>query len=366
MTNKDKFDMQINTNQNLLRLLPEEERNRTSKDFPSHVNNLLRYLFANIGGVISSTAISPDSVSVQWKTDLPQIEPYKGLEEMLNKGQLYTAVILLELFLSDNPDNEIFLYNLGMAYSDLNELDDAIFNLEKLLKLKPDHTNGRIAYGVALMRKGENSKALDELKKSIQQDENNPWGQRNIGACYMRLGRYSDALPHLKKATKLSPKDQRAWFGLGQAYEYNNDFESADKAYHRVIDIDEFGELAEQAKQALSELAEKIFKSRTPEVERMDGVMYCLGALQTFANMSPQQVRQIGVEIAMVGMSGIKVNNPEVKYTLKSLPGTFTGLHLLCLEYVAFKQVQPDIDIGFDLSKEYATALSLNKSSKKE
>lgn len=361
MAKKNEYDMQIDINQKLLRLLPEEERNQGSKDFPSHLNNLLRHLFANVGGVISSTSIGSDSIAVQWKTDLPQIEPYKGLEEMLKNGQLEEAIFLLELFLSDDPENEIFLYNIGMAYSDLNEIDESIFKLEKLLKLSPDHTNGRIAYGVALMRKGEDSKALGELKRSIHQDEGNPWAQRNIGACYMRLGQYSDALPHLKKATELSPKDQRAWFGLGQAYEYNDDFESADSAYHQVIDIDEYGELAEQAKQALSELAEKIFKSRTPEVERMDAVMYCLGALQTFANMSPQQLRQIGVEIAMVGMNGIKVNNPEVKYKLKTLPGSFTGLHLLCLEYVAFKQVQPDIDIGFDLSKEYAMALSLFK-----
>jgi|LSQX01.2.fsa_nt_gb hypothetical protein len=111
MTNKDEFDMQIDTNEKLLRLLPEDEKNRTSKEFPYHVNNLIRHLFADIGGLISSTAINSDNVAVQWKTDLPQIEPYKGLEEMLNNGRLKEAVLLLELFLSDDPENEIFIYN---------------------------------------------------------------------------------------------------------------------------------------------------------------------------------------------------------------------------------------------------------------
>jgi hypothetical protein len=53
------------------------------------------------------------------------------------------------------------------------------------------------------------------------------------------------------------------------------------------------------------------------------------------------------------------VNNPDSRYTLKSLPGQFSGLHLLCYEYVAFKQFAPDKSIGFDLAAEYEMALSL-------
>ncbi len=48
------------------------------------------------------------------------------------------------------------------------------------------------------------------------------------------------------------------------------------------------------------------------------------------------------------------------KYQLKSLPGNFSGLHLVCLMYVAFKSIAPDTDVGFDLSKEYAAAQALH------
>ena len=47
------------------------------------------------------------------------------------------------------------------------------------------------------------------------------------------------------------------------------------------------------------------------------------------------------------------------KYRLRTLPGEFSGLHLLSIEYVAFKQVAPQMDIGFDLSDEYQSALAL-------
>jgi hypothetical protein len=109
-----------------------------------------------------------------------------------------------------------------------------------------------------------------------------------------------------------------------------------------------------------SQLAETAFHNVTPAIPRMDAVMYCLGALEKFEKMPLEQVRQIGFEIALLGTRGIDVNNPESHYTLKSLPGgTFSGLHLLSLQFVAFKQIAPDQNIGFDLSTEYQAALKL-------
>jgi hypothetical protein len=91
----------------------------------------------------------------------------------------------------------------------------------------------------------------------------------------------------------------------------------------------------------------------------MDAVMYCVGALEMFEAMSVAQVQKIGFEIAMLGTRGIDVNNPESRYSLKSLPGEFSGLHLLSIQYVAFKKIAPTQDIGFDLSVEYQAALKL-------
>jgi hypothetical protein len=56
---------------------------------------------------------------------------------------------------------------------------------------------------------------------------------------------------------------------------------------------------------------------------------------------------------------GLDINDSTQKYTLQSMPGKFSGLHLICYEYVAFQPVAPEKDIGFDLSAEYRTALSL-------
>lgn len=74
---------------------------------------------------------------------------------------------------------------------------------------------------------------------------------------------------------------------------------------------------------------------------RMDAVMYCMGAMKTFAAMPLEQVKKVACEVAMLGAKGLDVNDPDQRYELRSLPGTFSGLHVVSIMYVAFKLVDP-------------------------
>jgi hypothetical protein len=89
---------------------------------------------------------------------------------------------------------------------------------------------------------------------------------------------------------------------------------------------------------------------------RTDAFNYCLGALKRFAAMPKPEIQRITFEIAMLGASGLAVNDSAERYSLKSIPGQFSGLHLLCIEYVGFQVIDPTVDLGFDLSAEYAEA----------
>jgi len=55
----------------------------------------------------------------------------------------------------------------------------------------------------------------------------------------------------------------------------------------------------------------------------------------------------------------LDINDPSTKYTLKSLPGEFSGLHLVSIMYAAFARTSPGTDVGIDLSSEYAEALKI-------
>ena len=95
---------------------------------------------------------------------------------------------------------------------------------------------------------------------------------------------------------------------------------------------------------------------------RPDVVMYIASALDTFAKMDVAKRRQITLEIALKGQTGLDINGAEAKYTLKSLPGQFSGMHLISIMYVGMKELDPDMDSGVDLSAEYdAAKLMQNK-----
>jgi hypothetical protein len=117
------------------------------------------------------------------------------------------------------------------------------------------------------------------------------------------------------------------------------------------------------ARRALSRIAESSFKEAGVGGVRPDAVMYCLSAIEKFSKMSHAEIQRCAYEIAMLGTKGISVNNPDKRYTLKSMEGSFSGLQLVCYQFVGFKRIAPQLDIGFDLSKEYEAALRISERS---
>jgi hypothetical protein len=79
--------------------------------------------------------------------------------------------------------------------------------------------------------------------------------------------------------------------------------------------------------------------------------MHLVGAIEKFGGMSRQELQKIAIEIATLGTDGFDVNDSRERYQVPSLPGRFSGLHMVCLKYAAFKIIDPTADIGFDLAK---------------
>jgi len=91
-------------------------------------------------------------------------------------------------------------------------------------------------------------------------------------------------------------------------------------------------------------------------------VFYFLDAFKRFDAMTPEQVRDIAFEIALLGRNGLDYAAPDEKYELRALPDRkFSGLHLMCLMYAGFKRVAPEHDLGMDLIDPFLTALQLHQ-----
>jgi len=341
-------------------LLPADAQQRGTPAFRDAIKKYFNDEFSRMGGW-SSVEVDNHVIEVNWTPERQAADPLAQIVEKLNRAEYPGAIMLLRLFLSDRPNDVNLLYNLGMALSDTGQTDDAVDHLRRAVTSAPDFANARVALGVALQRLGKNTDAISALTEAAKRDEKNPWAHRNLGACLAKAGRTEEAEKHFRQATVLAPDDQQAMFGLAEALSILGRHKEADEAYQNTIDINEFGKLADLAREARRKAAEETFKERAVGALRPDAIMYCLSAIEKFENMSDEEVRRIGFEIAMTGRGGLDTNDPTPKYQLKSLPGDFSGLNLVCYMYVAFKSIAPETDIGFDLSKEYAAAKSLHE-----
>jgi Flp pilus assembly protein TadD len=288
------------------------------------------------------------------------MDPKDYVLGLLQNGFLEDALPILQALDGMLDDPEI-AYNLGICLSELGQVAECIAPLQRCTRLDPGHSNGWVGLGVAHSRLGQADEAESALEKAVKLAPDNPYAQRNLGAVLMKAGRNEDALPHLRRAVELAPEDPAALLGLAQCLEAlgGDARKEADRDYVDLIERFPKHPIAEMARAARTRLAQAKMREAGGGTVRMDAVFYLQDALERFGGMSPAEVGQATLEIALLGRQGLEINDPDRRYALKSLAGDFSGLHLLCLMHVGIRQLDPKADTGTGLDKEYDLALAM-------
>ena len=341
-------------------LLPVNARTPGTDEFSQAVNQVLRQEYAEFGGWVQ-IVVDQKSVQVTWKADPSRPAPLDVIVRTLEEGKRAEAIRLLQHLRRHEPDNIKVLCNLGMVWSDLGQLDKAEELLRHALNVDPQHVPARLALGVVLVRQGNLNEAADEFRQVVEQEPSNALANKNLAGTLARLGQFAHAEPYYRKAVALNPADQQASFDLAKLLIRLERASDADELFAYVIDLDSTTTISDEARRYRTKLTQADFRSAMPSDVRPDAVMYLLGAIKKFDAMRPEQVQQIGFEIATLGQKGLDTKDTSQKYTLKSLPGNFSGLHLVCLMFVAFKIVAPHHDMGFDLEQEYDVAQTMRR-----
>jgi len=323
--------------------------------FREAVSAFLAAEFKGFGGH-ATFRVDDQTIAVVWNPDSQRPNPMVVIVQKLQQGKQAEGIQLLELLLSNRPDDPAVLYNLGLALSDAGRLERAEQCLRKAAELNPSDANIPVALGVALGRMGRHDEAVDVLRAAVRQNERNPWAHRNLGTMLLQTEKTSEAIPHFQAATRLLPSDQLAWLGLADAHRLAGNTKDAEDAYRTAIEINPHTELADKARTGSNLLAQSGFARTQQVVWRQDAVHYCLEALKRYALMSPGDFQKLALELAMVGRSGFEVHNLASRYHVKGLDGDFSGLAMVCFLYVAMQRMAPGTDLGFDLAVEYEQA----------
>jgi len=342
-------------------LLPEHARQAGSREFKDEVRRFFERNLAAFAGW-HDISVEDDKIRVSWKASPDKADALSEIIRKLRDGEYQEGIQLLRFLLPSREKDAAVRYNMGMALSDTGELGEAEEHLRKAIDIRPDFTDAKVALGVALSRKRHWEQAASVLEEAVEEEPGNPYALRTLAACLLSMGRDAErATEYLREATAILPDDQQSWMNLGQALESQDRIVEADPAYRKAVEINPGGPIAEAARRALSRIAERSFKQAGIGGVRPDAVMYCVSAIEKFSKMSHAEIQRCAYEIAILGTKGISVNDPDKRYTLKSMEGSFSGLQLLCYQFVGFKRIAPHVDIGFDLSKEYEAALRISE-----
>ncbi|CRI66754.1 putative Tetratricopeptide TPR_2 repeat protein [Thiocapsa sp. KS1] len=344
-----------------LTLLPEAVRVVGTPAFRKHVTDYFRAQYANVPGE-TTVEFADGGIRVTWIPAETDRAPMDGIFDLLRAGDYDRAVPMLEGLLQANPRDFDVLYNLGLVYSDRGRLNEAMALLERATEVGPENANAWGGLGVAALRAKAVERARPALERAIAIAPENPYTLRTLGMLYGMTGDQKRAVASFRAALEQLPDDPVILLSLAQSLlsdSHDTHAEEADRLLTRVLALAPHGEIAELAKKARRGLASRRFRSNAAGALRPDATIYCLEALQRFATMSDAELAPLVMEMATLGEGGLKVNNPEIRYHLKLLPGDFSGLEVVCMLHVGIKRFDPGADSGMDLDDEYAAALSM-------
>ena len=338
-------------------LLPSGKRDPLSPDYGLWIKEYLTKEFADFGIDTQITA-GHELIEFEWSSEGDETLADRAVK-LLNNGRYKQGIRLFRTIRAIDPENEVMLLNLGKALINQDKLDDSIELLTKFVQLNPTSDFGFICLGMAHSKAGQIENAIANLRKACELKPRNPFAHRNLGELLAKTGKANEAIPHYQKFTALLPDVAVGWFGLGEALAAEGRALEADAAFRRALELSPNSSISKAAQVALTKLAESALPNHGGRGERPDAIHYCLSALQSFANMTDDQVKPIMFEIATRGLQGMDINNPNVRYSFKSIEGDFSGLKAVSYMYVAMQRLMPGVDAGIDLSKEYAKATAM-------
>jgi tetratricopeptide (TPR) repeat protein len=124
--------------------------------------------------------------------------------------------------------------NLGNAYYELGDFNNAADCYRKVIELDPSNPYAYNNLGAVLLQSGRFQEAVEPLQKSLQTD---PVGQAysNVGIAYFYLKQYDKAISNYEKAVQLVPNSDMFVGNLAEAYALAGQTDRAQTTFEQAI-----------------------------------------------------------------------------------------------------------------------------------
>ena len=117
-----------------------------------------------------------------------------------------------------SPDNLIALENLGNAYRQQKQWDDARRVLEHAVAVGPDDPEANYSLGMVFAQLDENDRAYEYLQRALKLRPAYPEALNNLGVLYLRTRRRDEAVASFEECIRVAPAFDQSYLNLARVY----------------------------------------------------------------------------------------------------------------------------------------------------
>ncbi|MBZ5571934.1 MAG: FG-GAP-like repeat-containing protein, partial [Acidobacteriia bacterium] len=167
------------------------------------------------------------------------------------EGRTADAIPYFQEALRLSPDHLIALDNLGNAYRQQKQWEEARKTLEHAVAVGPDDPEANYSLGMVYAQLDDSGRAYEYLQRALRLRPGYPEAINNLGVLYLRTQRRDQAVASFEECIRVAPAFDQSYLNLARVYALEG---APDKARAVLLELLKQHPDHAQAKQMLKEL----------------------------------------------------------------------------------------------------------------
>lgn len=181
------------------------------------------------------------SGNINLEGNLDQAEEYIKLAEKYYKNKDFkSAIVNYNKAMEVDPalKNTSAYLNLGMAYDNIGNFDQAENAFNKALKIAPENSELFYKIGNHYEEKNDDDNAIDYYKKAIESNKDYEDAYISLANCYTKREELNLAIETYKKALDINDNNAKTYNNLGNAYYQKAEYDQAAESYQKALEFE--------------------------------------------------------------------------------------------------------------------------------
>ena len=167
------------------------------------------------------------------------------------EGRTAEAIPYFQEALRLSPDHLIALDNLGNAYRQQKQWDEARQTLERAVRVSPEDPEANYSLGMVFAQLDDTNRAYEYLLKALKFRPGYPEALNNLGVLYLRTQRRDEAVASFEECIRVAPAFDQSYLNLARVYALEG---ASDKARAVLLELLKQHPNQTQGKKMLGEL----------------------------------------------------------------------------------------------------------------